>query len=64
MNVRKRVVGQSLGHAPLDQIGRRVHRGGAQIVENRSRLPIGRAASSVIAFRSRGQPVICKTLNT
>ena len=42
MNVGKRVVGQGLGHAPLDQIGRRVHLGGAQVVDDRSRLPIGR----------------------
>ena len=42
MNVRKRVVGQGLGHAPLDQIGRRVHPGGAQVVDDRSRLAVGR----------------------
>jgi hypothetical protein len=46
MNVGKRVVGQGLGHAPLDQIGRRVHLGGAQVVDDRSRLPIGRGRQS------------------
>ena len=46
MNVRERVVGQGLGHAPLDQIGRRVHPGGAQVVDDRSRLPIGRVRLS------------------
>ena len=40
MDVRKGVVGQRLGDASLDEISGRVHPGGAQIVDNGSRLPV------------------------
>ena len=36
------VVGERFGHAPLDEIGRRVHPGGAQVVDDRARLSVGR----------------------
>jgi hypothetical protein len=42
MDVRKGVAGQRLGHALLDEICSRRHPGGAQIVDDRLCLPIGR----------------------
>ena len=45
VDVRKSVVGQRLGHAALDQIGRRVHLAGSQIFDDRSRFAVGRVAA-------------------
>ena len=45
VDVGKGVVGQRFGHAALDQIGRRVHPGGAQVVDDRSRLSVGRVSA-------------------
>ena len=42
MDVREGVVGERFGHAPLYEIGRRVHPGGAQVVDDRARLAVGR----------------------
>ena len=42
VDVREDVVGERFGHAPLDEIGRRVHRGGAQVVDDRARFSVGR----------------------
>src|SRR3982074_3835939 len=42
VDVREGVVGERFGHAPLDEIGRRVHPGGAQVVDDRARLSVGR----------------------
>ena len=41
VDVREGVVGERFGHAPLDEIGRRVHPGGAQVVDDRARLSVG-----------------------
>jgi hypothetical protein len=42
VDVRESVVGERFGHAPLDEIGRRVHPGGTQVVDDRARLSVGR----------------------
>ena len=42
MNVWEGVIGQRLLHAPLDKIGRGVHPGSAQIVDDRPCLSVGR----------------------
>ena len=44
MDVRGGVIGQRFGHAALDQMGGRVHLGGAQIFNDRSRFALGRVA--------------------
>jgi hypothetical protein len=41
MDVREGVVSQRFGYAALDQIGGRVHLGGAQIFNDRSRFAVG-----------------------
>ena len=40
--VREGVIGKRFGHAALDQIGGRVHLGGVQIFNDRSRFAVGR----------------------
>ena len=42
VDVREGVVGERFGHAPLDEIGRRVHPDGAQVVDDGARLSVGR----------------------
>ena len=46
VDVGKGVVGERFGHAPLDKIGRRVRPGGAQAVDDRSCLAVGRFLAS------------------
>ena len=44
-DVREGVIGQRFGHAAFDQIGGRVHLGGAQIFNDRSRFAVGRVTA-------------------
>ena len=41
-SIREGVVGQGLGHAALDQIGRGVHPGGTQVFDDRPSFTVGR----------------------